>query len=67
MLKLMVGTDGSVKHAAIASSQPTGVFDKVSLDASRQWHFEPRRDAKGQPVESYVMVPVLFAANNHSH
>ena len=61
-LKLLVGADGTVKHVEVASSQPAGVFDQMSIDAAKQWRFRPATNAKGQPVAGYVMVPVIFAA-----
>ena len=60
-LKLLVGADGSVKHVEVASSRPAGVFDQVSVDAVKQWRFNPATNAQGQPIEGYVMVPVTFA------
>ena len=59
-LKLLVAANGSLKHAEVVSSYPKGVFDQASLDAATQWHFTPAKDAKGHPVEGYVMVPVTF-------
>ncbi len=59
-LKLLVAANGSVKHAEVVSSYPKGVFDQASLDATKQWHFTPARDAKGHPVSAYVLVPVTF-------
>ena len=59
-LKLLVAANGSLKHAEVVSSYPKGVFDQASLDATKQWHFTPARDAKGHPVPAYVLVPVTF-------
>ncbi len=59
-LKLQVGATGTVKHAEVVSSHPKGVFDQASLDAAKQWHFAPARNAKGHPVPAYVVVPVIF-------
>lgn len=60
-LKVLVGADGSVKHAEVVSSHPAGVFDQASLNAAKKWHFNPQLDANGKPVSGYVMVPVTFA------
>ena len=65
-LKLLVGADGSVKHVEVASSQPAGVFDQMSINAAKKWHFNPARNAKGKPVAGYVMVPVIFSPNEAS-
>jgi TonB family protein len=63
-LKVLVGADGSVKHAQVVSSHPAGVFDQTTLDAAKKWHFNPPVNAKGQPVSGYVMVPVSFVAKD---
>ena len=63
-LKLLVGTDGLVKHADVVSSHPVGVFDKVSLAAAKQWHLSPPLDAKGHPVMGYMVVPLRFDPSN---
>ncbi|MEO8743186.1 MAG: TonB family protein [Lysobacteraceae bacterium] len=65
-LKLLVGADGSVKHIEVASSQPAGLFDQMSIDAAKKWHFNPATNAKGQPVAGYVMVPVTFSPDQAS-
>jgi TonB family protein len=59
-LKVLVGADGSVKHAVVVSSHPAGVFDQATLNAAKKWHFKPQLDANGKPVSGYVMVPVTF-------
>lgn len=55
-----VAADGSVSDARVEKSQPAGVFDQATLDAVRQWKFEPAiKD--GRPVAGRVRVPVDFA------
>jgi TonB family protein len=63
-LKVLVGADGSVKHAEVVSSHPAGVFDQTTLAAAKKWHFNPPMNAKGQAVSGYVMVPVSFVAKD---
>ncbi len=46
----VVGVDGKVKSAEVASSRPTGMFDAESLHAIRQWRFTPYL-LNGQPTE----------------
>ncbi|NLA68837.1 MAG: energy transducer TonB, partial [Gammaproteobacteria bacterium] len=59
VLKVLVGADGSVKQVEVESSEPAGVFDEATVEAVRQWRFEPmRRD--GVPVEGWLRVPVDF-------
>jgi TonB family protein len=59
-LKVLIGADGIVKRAHVVSSKPAGVFDTAALEAARHWHFNPGRNAKGQAVASYVIVPLVF-------
>ena len=61
-LHVLVGADGSVKDARVVTSHPAGIFDKVTLDAARKWHYSPARNGQGQAVTAYVMVPVTFKA-----
>ena len=60
MLKLRVGTDGSVIDAVVEQSTPQGVFDAATLQAARNWRFDPAR-SDGTPVERWIRVPVDFA------
>lgn len=55
-----VAADGSVSDVQVEKSRPAGVFDQATLDAVRNWTFEPAiRD--GRPVAGRVRVPVDFA------
>ena len=54
-----VAADGSVADARVERSQPTGVFDQVTLDAVKSWRFEPAMK-DGKPVAGQVRVPVTF-------
>lgn len=61
VLRVLVGVDGSVKDVVVEQSEPAGVFDAVTIDAARQWRFNPAiRD--GAPAEGWVRVPVNFDA-----
>ena len=60
LLLVTVGADGSVREVQVEKSTPQGVFDAVSIEAARQWRFNPEmRD--GQAVEGgQVRVPITF-------
>ncbi len=59
MLRVDVRADGSVANVVVESSRPAGVFDAVSVEAARQWHFRPEMK-DGKPVAGQVRVPVTF-------
>jgi len=54
-----VAADGSVANVQVEKSEPAGVFDQVTLDAVKQWKFEPAIE-DGKPVAGRVRVPVTF-------
>lgn len=54
-----VAADGSVADARVEKSEPAGVFDQATLDAVKQWKFQPAiKD--GKAVAGRVRVPVNF-------
>lgn len=59
ILLVDVAADGSVADVQVETSQPQGVFDQVTLDAARQWRFEPAMKG-GKPVAGRIRVPVTF-------
>lgn len=63
MLRLKVGPDGRVRDATIEESVPEGLFDEASLEAARQWTFDPPLE-NGVPVEGWVRVPIRFDIND---
>ena len=59
VMRVLVGADGSVKDVVVEESVPEGVFDAVSVEAARNWLFNPAiKD--GQPVEGWLRIPVEF-------
>ena len=59
VMRVLVGADGSVKNVVVEESVPEGVFDAVSVEAARNWLFNPAiKD--GQPVEGWLRIPVEF-------
>jgi len=64
VLKLLVGADGKVKNVKVESSKPSGVFDKVAIEAATDWKFNPST-SHGKAVEGWVRVPVDFVPDSH--
>jgi bla regulator protein blaR1 len=62
VLRLRVGPDGRVREAIVEKSVPAGVFDAASLDAVKQWTFDPPAE-NGVPAEGWVRVPIRFDAD----
>jgi TonB family protein len=58
VLKIVVGTDGSVTDASVVSGLPHGLTD-AAIEAVRKWRFRPAL-TNNQPVESSINVTVLF-------
>ena len=48
VIELTVAPDGSVKHAAVVRSDHE-IFEEPSLDAVRQWRFEPAGNGESRP------------------
>lgn len=59
LLVVDVAADGSVRGVEIEKSEPAGVFDAATLEAVKQWKFEPAFE-NGKPVAGRVRVPVDF-------
>jgi len=63
VLELLVGADGTVKNVKVKSSKPSGVFDKVAVEAASKWKFHPST-THGKAVEGWVQVPIDFAPDS---
>jgi bla regulator protein BlaR1 len=59
MLVVEVAADGSVTAVDVEEAQPQGVFEAVSIEAARQWRFQPAMD-NGVAVPGRLRVPVTF-------
>ncbi len=59
LLVVDVAADGSVRGVEIEKSEPAGVFDAATLEAVKQWKFEPASE-NGKPVAGRVRIPVDF-------
>ena len=61
-LHVLVAVDGSVERIEIAQSSGFDDLDRSALDTVfRRWRFVPAKRNDGQPVESWVLVPIRFA------
>lgn len=59
LLRVRVGIDGRPARIEIERSSGHREFDRAALAAVRRWRFHPATEA-GQPVPSWVIVPVGF-------
>ncbi len=62
-LNLLIGADGRVSKAGIATSSGYPALDNAALNAAQDWRYSPARTA-GRAVESTVMQPVRFDLRN---
>lgn len=49
--KLTIGPDGKVIEVEILESEPKRVFDRVSIEALKEWRFEPAADKQTHEVK----------------
>jgi protein TonB len=59
MVKLLVGTDGSVSKSAIVKADPKGIFEQAVLEAIQKWKFKPGV-YRGRSVATWIIVPLQF-------
>jgi protein TonB len=57
LVKVLVGTDGSVRATRVARSIPE--LDSAAIACVKQWKFKPAMSS-GVPVASWIDVPVRF-------
>jgi protein TonB len=60
LLRVVVGSDGSVVSVEVEESSGSVVLDEAAADAVRAWAFEPARE-DGRAVESVLLVPCRFS------
>jgi TonB family protein len=61
-LEVVVGMTGAVIHSRVVKSPDvSGVIDRASLDALREWRFKPAVKADGQRVPSLVRLRLEFS------
>ena len=49
--KLTIGPDGKVIDVEIVEAEPKRIFDRVSIDALKEWRFEPSPDKQTHEVK----------------
>lgn len=59
-VRLVVDTAGHPKECKIHQADPAGYFEDAALSAARKTRFIPGK-VKGQPVNTVVLVPFVFA------
>ena len=62
LLQIKVGADGSAQEVKLARSSGDAELDSSTVTAARKWRFQPAVEG-GEPVESWVQVPVDFATS----
>jgi TonB family protein len=61
-LQVRVGVDGCPRNVKLARSSGRSDFDLSSITTvRREWRFRPARTSDGAPVESTIVVKVIFA------
>jgi len=58
-LTLTIGPDGKVSSAKIHTSSGFPILDRIALEATDDWLFQPEKDGEF-PVSTKVNVPVKF-------
>jgi len=59
MLRLIVMPDGRATNISVVKGIGFGLDDRA-IEAVRNWHFKPGRDAAGKSVPAWVTVEVVF-------
>jgi protein TonB len=57
--KMLVDPDGMVKTVEILGAEPQGVFEEATMDAVRQWRFQPAK-VKGSPVACWCQSSIKY-------
>jgi protein TonB len=59
VLRVLVGTDGSVGKVEIVTPSAVKAFDRAAVEGAKRWRFEPARRGD-TPVEAWMKIPVIF-------
>lgn len=58
-LRVLIGADGRAARIQLVKGLGLGL-DEQALEAVRSWHFVPARDARRQPVPTWVIIETRF-------
>lgn len=64
-LKVLVASDGLPQRVEVEKTSGSSRLDAAALDAVKRWRFVPARRG-ATPIESWVLVPVVFRLENRS-
>jgi protein TonB len=64
-LKVLVASDGLPQRVEVEKTSGSSRLDAAALDAVKRWRFVPARRGS-TPIESWVLVPVVFRLENPS-
>jgi len=64
LLQFDVSTAGKVEKVKIIESRPAKLFDKVTLDAARNWRFKPKVKAGKRIKQSNTRARLVFTGEN---
>ena len=61
LVKVLVGSNGSVSHAQIDKSSGYSDLDEAAIKVVMQHHFTPHIGKNGKADSGYAIIPVKFA------
>jgi protein TonB len=59
VVRVLVGIDGAVARAEVATSSGSPRLDNAALASLRRWRFAPANSGSG-PVESWMSLRIVF-------
>ncbi|MDR3505502.1 MAG: TonB family protein [Acidocella sp.] len=63
VLQFLIGADGAVEQARVASSSGHGQLDQTALQALGRCKFKPALGADGKPVEAWTSIRYVWTLN----
>lgn len=63
VLKFIVNTKGEVTNISVVEAKPKGIFEQSAISAVKKWAFKPGT-YQGEPVRTWVTVPITFELSN---
>ena len=61
-IDFLIDTEGVVRNAFVAKSTDRG-FEAPSLEAAKQWQYEPGFMVNGRRVVTHMVIPIVFTPN----